>query len=98
MLYYTCSKGANKRKKGAIMNTINVTITANVLCDLLNGRLSCDACEALCQYLDDCGVTEPLRLGDIAICFSEVPASWADAYDEENIIAHLKNGNILVAQ
>lgn len=80
------------------MNTINVTITANVLCNLLNGRLSCEACEALCQYLDDYGITEPLRLGDIVISFSEVPANWADEYDEKNIIAHLKNGNIIVAQ
>ena len=78
--------------------TINLTVTSTTLCDLLEGKFTYEGCEALCQYLDDCGVTEPMRLGDIAISFSEVPASWANEYNEEDIIAHLENGNILVAQ
>lgn len=77
---------------------INVRISASTLCDLLAPRFTYEACEKICEYLEDCGVEQPLLLGDIVISFSEVPADYIDDYEEENIIATLRNGNILVSE
>lgn len=77
---------------------INVRISASTLCDLLAPHFTYEACEKICEYLEECGFEKPLLLGDIAISFSEVPADYIDDYDDDNIIATLPNGNILVSE
>lgn len=61
-------------------------------------RFSIEGLEALAAYLEDCAPSESFYIGDLDICFAEVPAEWAYEYDEECILARLGNGNILVAQ
>jgi hypothetical protein len=74
---------------------MKITITAIMLCDLLGGKFTLEACEKLCKLYEE-SECAPL-IGDIACSFSEMPADWADEEDEENIIARLNNGNVLVA-
>lgn len=78
--------------------TINVTITSETLCDLLHGAFTYDACEAICNYFEEVGVDSPMMIGDICYSFAEIPSAWEDEYDSENLIAILKNGNVLIAQ
>lgn len=78
--------------------TINLKVTSSMLCDLCGGRFTYEACEAICNYFDECGCDEPMMIGDICISFSEIPASWVDEYNEENLIAPLANGNVLISQ
>lgn len=77
---------------------MKITITAIMLCDLLGGKFTLEACEALCDWFEDVADNSfAPAIGDIACSFSEMPADWADEEDEENIIARLSNGNVLVA-
>ena len=77
---------------------MKITITAIMLCDLLGGKFTLEACEALCDWFEDVADNSfAPAIGDIACSFSEMPADWADEGDEENIIARLSNGNVLVA-
>ena len=32
---------------------MKITITSMMLCDLLGGKFTCEACEALCNWLDE---------------------------------------------
>ena len=76
---------------------MKITITAIMLCDLLGGKFTLEACEALCDWFEDeTDSSFAPAIGDIACSFSEMPADWADEEDEENIIARLDNGNVLV--
>lgn len=77
--------------------TINIKVTAEMLCVMLDGKFTLDACNAICEYMEECGNDSPLMIGDIAICFSEIPAEWDDEYDEDNLIAELDNGNVLIS-
>lgn len=78
--------------------TINIKVTSSMLCDLCGGRFTYEACEAICNYLEDCDCDEPMMIGDICISFSEIPADWTDEYDEDTLVATLDNGNVLVLQ
>lgn len=77
---------------------MKITVTAIMLCDLLGGKFTLEACEALCDWyegLEDYSYAP--AIGDIACSFSEIRAEDADEEGEENIIARLDNGNVLVA-
>lgn len=77
--------------------TINLKVTPTFLCDLLGGRMSYEACEAIVNYINDCGSeSDSFYLGDIAISFAEMPADEI-ASDDESIIAVLENGYVVVA-
>ena len=77
---------------------MKITVTAIMLCDLLGGKFTLEACEALCDWFEDMADNSfAPAIGDIACSYSEMPADWADEEDEENIIARLNNGNVLVA-
>ena len=77
---------------------MKITITAMMLCDLLGGKFTLEACEALCDWFEDMADNDfAPAIGDIACSFSEMPADWADEEDEERVIARLNNGNVLVA-
>ena len=77
---------------------MKITFTAHMLCDLCGGKFTLEACEALRDWFEE---TEDSSfapaIGDIACCYSEIRAEDADEEDEENIIARLDNGNVLVA-
>ena len=76
---------------------MKITITANMLCDLLGGKFTLEACEALCDWFEDVADNSfAPAIGDIACSFSEMPADWVEDDDEENIIARLNNGNVLM--
>ena len=77
---------------------MKITITAIMLCDLLGGKFTLEACEALCDYFEDIATNDfAPAIGDIACSYSEIPADWVEDEDEENIIAWLNNGNVLIA-
>ena len=77
---------------------MKITITAMMLCDLLGGKFTLEACEALCDWFENMADDSfAPAIGDIACSYSEMPADWADEEDEENVIARLDNGNVLVA-
>ena len=77
---------------------MKITITAIMLCDLLGGKFTLEACEALCDWFEDMADNSfAPAIGDIACSYSEMPADWADEEDEENIIARLDNGNVLIS-
>lgn len=77
---------------------MKITITAIMLCDLLGGKFTLEACEALCDYFEDIATNDfAPAIGDIACSYSEMPADYMDEEDEERVIARLNNGNVLVA-
>lgn len=77
---------------------MKITITAMMLCDLLGGKFTLEACEALCDWFEEVADNSfAPAIGDIACSYSEMPADWADEEDEENIIARLDNGNVLIS-
>ena len=77
---------------------MKITITAIMLCDLLGGKFTLEACEALCDWFEDVMDSSfAPAIGDIACSFSEIRAEDADEEDEERVIARLDNGNVLVA-
>lgn len=77
---------------------MKITITAIMLCDLLGGKFTLEACEALCDWFEEVATNDfAPAIGDIACSYSEMPADWADEEDEENVIARLGNGNVLIS-
>lgn len=77
---------------------MKITITAIMLCDLLGGKFTLEACEALCNHFEDVATNDfAPAIGDIACSYSEMPADYMDEEDEKNIIARLNNGNVLIA-
>lgn len=77
---------------------MKITITAMMLCDLLGGKFTLEACEALCDYFEDVATNDfAPAIGDIACSYSEMPADYVNEDDEENIIAQLDNGNVLIS-
>lgn len=77
---------------------MRITITAIMLCDLLGGKFTLEACEALCDWYEDVEDNSYApAIGDLACSFSEIRAEDADEEDEENIIARLSNGNVLIS-
>lgn len=77
---------------------MKITITAIMLCDLLSGKFTLEACEALCDWFEETADNSfAPAIGDIACSYSEIRAEDADEGDEENIIARLSNGNVLIS-
>lgn len=75
---------------------MKITITAMMLCELLGGKMTLEACEALCDHFEDVAPNDfAPAIGDIACSYSEIPANWVD--DDTTVIAMLDNGNALVA-
>lgn len=77
---------------------MKITITAIMLCDLLGGKFTLEACEALCDWFEEMADDSfAPAIGDIACSYSEIRAVDVDEEDEENIIARLSNGNVLIS-
>ena len=77
---------------------MKITITAIMLCDLLGGKFTLEACEALCDWFEDVADNSfAPAIGDIACSYSEIPADYMDEEDEKSVIARLDNGNVLIA-
>lgn len=77
---------------------INLKVSASTLCELMRGTFTLQACEALCELLEDCAPGDSFTVGDLAVSFSELPGDYITDYNEdETMIIHLDNGNILVA-
>ena len=77
---------------------MKITITAHMLCELCGGKFTFEACEALCNWFEEIADRDfAPAIGDICVSYSEVSASAIDEDDEERIIAHLDNGNVLLA-
>ena len=77
---------------------MKITITAHMLCNLCEGKFTLEACEALCDWFEEIGDRDfAPTIGDICISYSELRAEDIDEDDEERIIAHLDNGNVLLA-
>lgn len=75
---------------------MKITITAMMLCELLGGKMTLEACEALRDHFEDVAPNDfAPAIGDIACSYSEIPADWVD--DDTTVIAMLDNGNALVA-
>ena len=77
---------------------MKITITAHMLCELCGGKFTLEACEALCDWFEQIGDDSfAPAIGDICVSYSEIEADAIDEDDEEKIIAHLNNGNVLLA-
>lgn len=78
---------------------LTISITASMLCDLLQGQMTYTACEALVSYLEEADVFDSDNaptIGDIAISFSELAKE--DVEEGDYVIAELDNGNALIAR
>lgn len=77
---------------------MKITITAHMLCELCGGKFTLEACEALCDWFAEmCDDSFAPAIGDICVSYSEIEADAIDEDDEEKIIVHLNNGNVLLA-
>lgn len=77
---------------------MKITITSMMLCDLLGGKFTCEACEALCNWLDETAPADfAPAIGDIAYSYSEISVDDLEEDDEEKVIVRLSNGNALIA-
>ena len=77
---------------------MKITITSMMLCDLCGGKFTHEACEALCDWFEQTADRDfAPAIGDICVSYSELRAEDVDEDDEEKIIAHLDNGNVLLA-
>lgn len=77
---------------------MKITITSMMLCELCGGKFTLEACEALYDWLEEnAGRDFAPAIGDICVSYSELKAEDVDEDDEERIIAHLDNGNVLLA-
>lgn len=77
---------------------MKITITSMMLCELCGGKFTLEACEALCDWFEEIGDRDfAPAIGDICVSYSEIGADAIDEDDEEKIIAHLDNGNVLLA-
>lgn len=77
---------------------MKITITPMMLCDLLGGKFTCEACEALCDWFDETADKDfAPAIGDIACSYSEIEEGWLEEDDEGRIIARLSNGNVVIA-
>lgn len=77
---------------------MKITITSMMLCELCGGKFTLEACEALCDWFEEASYCDfAPTIGDICISYSELRAEDIDEDDEKKIIAHLDNGNVLLA-
>ena len=75
---------------------MKITITPSTLCNLCNGHFSLEACEAICNYFEECGDDFAPSIGDICVSFAEIPASWDDEWNDDNTVAFLDNGAVVI--
>lgn len=77
---------------------MKITITSMMLCDLCGGKFTLEACEVLCDWFEQTADHDfAPAIGDICVSYSELRVEDIDEDDEEKIIAHLDNGNVLLA-
>lgn len=77
---------------------MKITITPEMLCELTGGKFTHEACEALCDFFEETADRDfASAIGDICVSYSEISADWLEEDDEERVIAHLDNGNVLLA-
>lgn len=78
---------------------MKITVTATMLCDLCGGKFTEEAMEAICDFFADCAPDAAPSVGDICISFGEISAEDYDHdySDDDNLIARLDNGNVVVA-
>lgn len=79
---------------------MKISITSMTLASLLSDYFSYEACEEIERILEEEEETcpesyEAPTLGDIVIRFCEIDESSAEE-DEDDILAHLSNGKILI--
>ena len=78
---------------------MKIIITPMMLCDLLGGRYSLEACEAICELYELWGDDEDVPyIGDIAISFAELEESDLDEDDEDRVVKQLSKGRVLVSR
>lgn len=77
---------------------LNVRLTTSDVADFLKDSFSYEAVEKLIDYLNEVGGEERVYyLGDLRFCFAEIAAEDYSCEDDEDvIIAHLSNGNLLI--
>ena len=79
---------------------MKISITSMTLASLLSDYFSYEACEEIERILEEEEETcpefyEAPTLGDIVIRFCQIDESSAEE-DEDDILAHLSNGKILI--
>ena len=79
---------------------MKISITSMTLASLLNDSFSYEACEEIGRILEEeedaCPESyEAPALGDIVIRFCEIDEDDVDE-DDDNILAHLSNGKVLI--
>lgn len=79
---------------------MKISITSMTLAALLKDSFSYEACEEIERILEEeeenCGrFYKAPTLGDIVIRFCEIDESRAEE-EEDNILAYLPNGNVLI--
>lgn len=78
---------------------MKIMITPMMLCDLLGGRYSLEACEAICEYYELWGDDENVPyIGDVAISFAELEEKDLDEDDESRVVQRLSKGRVLVSR
>lgn len=76
---------------------MKIEIGPSILCDLLGGHFTLEACEVICELFEENEDSNSApRIGDIAISFSEIPEEWTDDWNEDNLVAKLDNGNVVI--
>lgn len=71
---------------------MKITITPMMLCSLLGGRYTLEACEAIADYYETC--EEAPHIGDIQVLFTELKADEID--ESYEVFVELRNGNVVV--
>lgn len=75
---------------------MKIKVTAAMLCDLCGGRFTYEACEAIETFYEEIGGDATPTIGDICFSFSEIPADWKNDWNEDNLLAMLDNGNVVI--
>lgn len=73
---------------------INLRVSPDTLCTMLNGEFTLEACQAIDEFLEE-NSDEALTPMDIRISFFEVPRKYSDDFNPDQLIAELNNGNNL---
>ena len=75
---------------------MKVIINAATLHMLCAPHFTFEACEAIESYINECCPNIVLTVGDIYSAFSEIPAKDTYDFSNEEILAELDNGNIVI--
>lgn len=77
-----------------VTKMITVQLSAMTLCQLLDGKFSLCAVEAIAEWLDENGATPEFvpTVDDIYIMFSEVEEGEEE---DDTVVARLPNGKVL---